>query len=242
MTEFRRPHHRAVAALLAAMDAKFLARAQCWFGGGTQIALSLDEYRESRDIDFLCSSREGFRLVRETVTEKSLGAAALKPIALARELRADRDGVRGFLMHGDARIKFEIVLEARIDLSGHIDKHLGVPVLSLECVAAEKFLANADRGLDKSTSSRDAIDLAFLAVAHGVEALEPGLRLAESAYGKEIRLRLAAVLGMFGDKRGYAAECARALGIEDTATLRRGLALLRRLAARKPRSGPKIRL
>lgn len=236
MPEFRRPHHRAVAALLGALDPKFLERAECWFGGGTQIALSLGEYRESRDIDFLCSSRKGFRLLRETVTEGSLGALARKPVALARELRTDRDGIRGFLRHGDARIKFEIVLEARIDLSGHVDKRLGVPVLSPTCVAAEKFLANADRGMDTSTSSRDAIDLAFLAAAHGVDALVPGLRLAESAYGREIRRRLKGVLGMFAAKRGYAAECARALGIEDLATLRRGLALLRRLAAAKLRT------
>lgn len=234
MPEFRRPHHRAVAALLAAMDAKFLDRAECWFGGGTQIALSLGEYRESRDIDFLCSSRKGFRLLRETVTEGSLGALARRPIALARELRIDRDGIRGFLKHGDARIKFEIVLEARIDLAGHLDKRLGVPVLSAECVAAEKFLANADRGLDTSTSSRDAIDLAFLAAAHGPEALVPGLRIAESAYGTEIRRRLTAVLAMFGARRGYAAQCARSLGIEDTTTLRRGLTLLRKLAGQKP--------
>jgi len=233
MPEFHRPHHRAVAALLRALNPEFLSRAECWFGGGTQIALTLGEYRESRDIDFLCSSRKGFRLLRETVTETSLGALARKPIALARELRADRDGIRGFLKHGDARIKFEIVLEARIDLDGRLDKRLGVPVLSPECVAAEKFLANADRGLDTSTSSRDAIDLAFLAAAHGAKALVPGLRLAESAYGKEVTRRLIAVLGLFGTKRGYAAECARALGIEDLSTMRRGLAMLRRLAASK---------
>jgi hypothetical protein len=229
MTGFRRPYHRAVASLLDAMDAAFLARAECWFGGGTQIALSLGEYRESRDIDFLCSSRKGFRLLRETVTENSLGALARRPISLARELRIDRDGIRGFLNQADTRIKFEIVLEARIDLSGCLDKRLGVPVLSSECVAAEKFLANADRGLDTSTSSRDLIDLAFLAAAHGMETLEPGLRLAESAYGKEIRRRLSAVLMMFESRRGYVSDCARSLGIEDVATLRRGLKMLRSL-------------
>jgi hypothetical protein len=233
MPEFRRPHHRSVAALLGAMDAKFLLRAECWFGGGTQIALSLDEYRESRDIDFLCSSREGFRLLRETVSEDSLGALARKPIALSRDLRTDRDGIRGFLRHGEARIKFEIVLEGRLDLSGQLDKRLGVPVLSPDCVAAEKFLANADRGLDTSTSSRDAIDLAFLAAAHGIDALRPGLRIAEAAYGKEIRSRLNSVLELFADKRGYAAECARTLGVEDTTTLRKGLAQLGRLSTSK---------
>ena len=52
------------------MDAGFLARAECYFGGGTMLAMTLGEYRESRDIDFLCSSREGFRSLRETVTDR----------------------------------------------------------------------------------------------------------------------------------------------------------------------------
>jgi len=34
------------------------------------LAMTLGEYRESRDIDFLCSSREGFRSLRETVTDR----------------------------------------------------------------------------------------------------------------------------------------------------------------------------
>lgn len=42
--------------------------------------------------------------------------------------------------------------------------------LDIECVAAEKFLANADRGLDESTKSRDAIDLATL--RKGIAALK----------------------------------------------------------------------
>jgi hypothetical protein len=55
MPEFRRTHHRAIARVLRAMDAEFLARAGCFFGGGTQLAMTLGEYRESRDIDFLRS-------------------------------------------------------------------------------------------------------------------------------------------------------------------------------------------
>ena len=230
MPEFRKPHHRTVARMLAAFDAGFLERAGCYFGGGTQIALSLGEFRESRDIDFLCSSRTGFRLLRETVASDSLGALLSRPLELAREVRADRDGVRTFLGAGEVRIKLEVVFEARIELSGQLDRKLGVPTLDLASAVAEKFLANADRGLDESTGSRDIVDLAFLAAAHGPKALEPGYRLAEAAYGKAVPRYTRLVLDKFAAERRYAARCARALGVDDIATLRKGLVLLRGFA------------
>ena len=56
---YMRVRHLAVAKALATLDAGFLKRSQCFFGGGTRIVLELKEYRESADIDFLCSDREG---------------------------------------------------------------------------------------------------------------------------------------------------------------------------------------
>jgi hypothetical protein len=214
------------------MNSPFLERARCYFGGGTCVALLLDEFRESRDIDFLCSSRDGFRLLRETVTGNSLGRILRRKLPLAREVRADRDGIRTFVAAGDMRIKLEIVLEARIDLKSAPGRFLGVPVLDLECLSAEKFLANADRGLDESAKCRDAIDLAFLAARLGVKALEPGMRLAETAYGSSVRRYLDLVLARFAADSRYASACARSLGIEDLATLRRGLAKLKALAVK----------
>jgi hypothetical protein len=233
MPEFRKPHHRAVAAILSTMNVPFLERARCYFGGGTCVALLLDEFRESRDIDFLCSSRDGFRQLRETVTEGSLGRILRRKVPLAREVRSDRDGIRTFITAGDLRIKFEIVLEARIDLKSASDRFLGVPVLDLECLSAEKFLANADRGLDESAKARDVIDLAFLAAHYGVKTLEPGMRLAETAYGSAVRHYLDLVLGKFGADSRYASACARSLGIEDLGTLRKGLAKLNSLAGKR---------
>ncbi|MGH8649638.1 MAG: nucleotidyl transferase AbiEii/AbiGii toxin family protein, partial [Burkholderiales bacterium] len=63
-------------AALGALDAEFLARNECYFGGGTRIVLSLGEYRESADVDFLCASRAGYRALRSTVSETSLGRIA----------------------------------------------------------------------------------------------------------------------------------------------------------------------
>lgn len=232
MPELRKPHHRAVAAILSTMNVPFLERSRCYFGGGTCVALLLDEFRESRDIDFLCSNRDGFRQLRETVTEDSLGRILRREVPLAREVRADRDGIRTFFAAGDLRIKFEIVLEARIDLKSAPDRFLGVPVLDLECLSAEKFLANADRGLDESAKSRDVIDLAFLAAHYGIKAIEPGLRLAETAYGAAVRRYLDLVLAKFAAESRFASACARSLGIEDLGTLRKGLAKLKSLAGR----------
>ena len=117
MIEFTRSHHLTIAGILALLDGAFLDRAECFFGGGTQIALAYGEFRESRDIDFLCASRAGFRMLRETVNERSLGAVFRKPVRLAREVRADRDGVRTFVVFDQVKIKLEFVLEGRIDLA-----------------------------------------------------------------------------------------------------------------------------
>ena len=228
---WKRPHHQVIGSILAGMDAEFLLDAHCYFGGGTQIALALNEFRESRDIDFLCSNREGFRKVRETVTQSSLGKILDRPLTLAREVRADRDGVRTFLSVGDTRIKFEIILEARIDLRGAMDAKFKVPVLDLDCMVAEKFLANADRGIDESTQSRDMIDLAFLAMHYPPSKLLGGLQLAESAYGSAIRRNVSLVLDKFKANRNYASTCAKALSIQDLLTLRKGLQKLRAITA-----------
>lgn len=229
MPEYRRPHHRLVNSALKRMNASFLARTECYFGGGTLLAMTLGEYRESRDMGFLCSSRIGFRSLRETVTDRSLGAIFRQSVDLARDVRADRDGIRTFLHIGDVPIKFEIILEARIDLEGSIDETLGIPTLRRECRIAEKFLANADRGLDESTLSRDLVDLAFIAAHVGRPPLEEGMEIAEQAYGTIIRRSLRLSHDSFKGNRSRAKAHLRSLGVEDSQKLRKGLQLLSKL-------------
>src|SRR5215203_2354067 len=65
---FERPHHRRIAALLRALDADLFAASDCWFGGGTAMALRYGEYRQSVDIDFLVSETKGYRALRERLT------------------------------------------------------------------------------------------------------------------------------------------------------------------------------
>lgn len=225
--DFRKPLHRAIETILRALDGAFLLRSKCYFGGGTSVALLLGEFRESLDIDFLCSDRGGFRALREAVGVKSLGAIARQGLTLAREVRADRDGIRTFVAVGETRIKLEIILEARLDLSGSMNARFGVPVLDRECLVAEKFLANADRGMDDSTFARDLVDLAFLAAIEKRATLRAGLERAEEAYGSAARAGLARSLDRMTRRRGRMAECARILGVDDLRTLKKGIARLR---------------
>ena len=164
---FERPHHRDVALVLQSLDAPALSQRHCYFGGGTAMALRYGEYRESVDIDFVISDLTGYRDLRQMLGN----VRDFLPIAregieveLAREVRADQYGIRTQIRSGESTIKFEIVLEARIDLSvpDDGDRVCGIQTLAPIDLAAEKLLANADRWADDSVYSRDLIDLAMM--------------------------------------------------------------------------------
>ncbi|MCC6472256.1 MAG: nucleotidyl transferase AbiEii/AbiGii toxin family protein [Burkholderiales bacterium] len=232
MADFQRPLYARIARLLACLDAGFLAGSGCYFGGGTQLAMSHGEYRESRDMDLLVSSRAGFRAIRETISQTSLGSLFRKPVPLAREVRADRDALRTFLRESPAEeaLKFEVLFEARLDLAGALDPALGVPVLAPEYGLAEKLLANADRGLDRVYRSRDLVDLAFVSLRVEEATLRQASRLAREAYGNAVARALAETLRMVELDARYRDQCIRDLGVTDPKTLREGLT---KLQARK---------
>ena len=110
---FDRPHHQRIEKLLHCFNSELLLQAECYFGGGTAIVLSLGEYRESIDVDFLCASKAGYRLLRNTVSHRGLGALLQQPVTYLREVRADFYGIRTFLEIDDVPVKVEIVSEPR---------------------------------------------------------------------------------------------------------------------------------
>src|SRR5450631_816437 len=186
MAKFKRASHDEVVASLAQLDATFLGASRCYFGGGTRIVLELGEYRESKDIDFLCADVAGYRAMRETITENSLGAIAKPSLKLARDVRGDQYGIRTVVQAALQKLKFEIVREARIVLEGTRVSRVPVTCLTRKHCFAEKFLANADRGMDASTLSRDAVDLAFMIEGWGSEDAASGAEFAREAYGRAI--------------------------------------------------------
>jgi len=167
-------------------SAAFLERAQCYLGGGTRIVLALGEYRESAKIDLLCSGREGYRELRSTIGARSLGEMAAWPLKRARDNTADRYRIRSFVEVGADKLKFEIVNEARIELSGA--RLPGVPVACLDEAScfAEKLLANDDRWTDESLLSRDVIDLAYMIEDWGREPFREGARAARWGCGNSV--------------------------------------------------------
>ena len=190
---FNRPEHQAVAAVLQAMDHDFLMNCGCWFGGGTEIVLDLGEYRLSKDIDFLCSDTNGYRTIRSAVTRQGAAGLFNSTVQQPRAFRTDQYGVRGIVSVNNIHLRFEVVREARIDLSGGPDYTLGVPRLSQTDRIAEKMLANADRCQDRSTGCRDAVDLGMLALRHGAFP-EAALLKAEAAYGDDVMGKMRWVL------------------------------------------------
>lgn len=187
---FEREHHRRVARVLAALDARRLHGHRCLFGGGTAVALRYGEYRESADIDFLVSHREGYRALRELLSGTAGIQAVCRPGAEAieqtREVRADQYGVRTMLRVDGVEIKFEIVLEARITLEAPGDGDLlcGVATLTPLDMATSKLLANSDRWRDDSVLGRDLIDLAMMMPSKTL--LHAAIAKAEGAYGAAV--------------------------------------------------------
>ncbi len=104
---FRRPWHRLVWRVLESLNGDVLARARCRFGGRTRVAMELGEFRESVTVDFLCEDREGYRILRGTVTQSSLGDLASRPLELMRDVRADMYGIRTFLRVDGQPVKIE---------------------------------------------------------------------------------------------------------------------------------------
>jgi len=222
--------------VLASLDANLLARSHCLFGGGTAIALSHGEYRESVDIDFLVSDIDGYRHLRQLLTgAQGLGALARqgREIRQSAELRADQYGIRSSVLVGDTEIKFEIVLEARIELElpGADDRIDGIAALTPLDMATSKLLANSDRWADDSVFSRDIIDLAMM--KPGASLLRQATIKARRAYGNSIDADLARAAEALLARPGRLDRCMAVLQMTPPATP----ALLRqRIKALLPRA------
>lgn len=218
-----RQRHVFVNEILSCLNADFLLSSRCYFGGGTRIVLELGEYRESAGIDFLCSERNGYRALRSTISETSLGEIAAAPIAFARDIRGDQYGIRTVLEAHGQRIKFEILNEARIDLSGEVIERMHIPCLDRLCCFAEKLLANHDRWRDDSASSRDAVDLGFMVNGWGIGDFVAGARRAREAYGDGIEESIrAAAQKLLADKMHFR-KCVDALAVREPGVLISGL-------------------
>lgn len=187
---FERPHHQRIAQILSVLNGQLLRENNCLFGGGTVIALRYGEYRESIDVDFLVSDVTSYRNLRQLLTGVS-GIATIvressEPLTQTRAIRADQYGIRTMLLVADQPIKFEIVLEGRIELAVPqvSDEICGIATLTPLDMATSKLLANSDRWADDGVFNRDIIDLAMMKPS--LALLRSAVEKAETAYGQAI--------------------------------------------------------
>ena len=213
---FEREHHRRVGSVLEALDADALLAQRCLFGGGTAMALRYGEYRESVDIDFLVSYREGYGQLRHALSGAEGINAITRPgklLAQTRDMRADQYGIHTMLRVGGVEIKFEIVLEGRITLDppGVDDRICGVAVLTPLDAAASILLAHSDRWRDDATMCRDLIDLAMMAPPK--KLLRQAIDKAALAYGASIEGDLAKAIGHLRERPQRLDQCMQAMRI-----------------------------
>lgn len=195
------------------LDAEKLVGLQCYFGGGTAVALLLDEYRESVDVDFMCSDKAAYRRLRSLVFDSDIDALFSSPIAKRRQTRADMDGVRNFIEIDGEAVKFEIVHEGRIELDDSKQTVQGIPTLSTTDLFAQKLLANTDRGFDSATNHRDLIDVLALSTRYGGVPAAAWAK-AEGAYGTGVRKAWHRVIELLVRDARYFENCLLTLSVE----------------------------
>ncbi|MDW7745957.1 nucleotidyl transferase AbiEii/AbiGii toxin family protein [Halomonas sp.] len=194
---YSRPHHKAISNILASFDPDFLYENNILFGGGTRIALELDEFRESVDIDLFCIGKEAYRAARSTVTNISFGRLLRKGHTLTRfgdrEIRADRDAIRALLEGPGRPIKLEIINFSNDRLKPDTQQRLfPIPCVSREGCFATKLTANADR---YQTHIKDILDLCMMRRAWGpipksswdIACDEYGSNVISTALGEALR-------------------------------------------------------
>ena len=110
--------YRAVSSILTLLNAKLLQDCRAYLGGGVLNNLEMPYYRYSADIDFICSSTEGYRqLRRELRPDPNALFDSLPPqIKLTQTPSIDRYGIRFPILVEDIAIKFEIILKTELIL------------------------------------------------------------------------------------------------------------------------------
>jgi len=181
---FKRPHHQRIAKVLEAMNADLLMKMQCFFGGGTAISLQIQEYRESVNIDFLCSSPDGYKELR-LIAFEDFNKLFSAPVKRLRDIRIEQNKISTLLDVDGSAIKIELFKEFDPEIRGNFNSLLKVPTLSKVDLYAQKLMANGDRGNDRNVFSRDIIDLAMMLRSWGDIPHEAWNR-AYKSYGNQL--------------------------------------------------------
>ncbi|MBX9257972.1 nucleotidyl transferase AbiEii/AbiGii toxin family protein [Desmonostoc muscorum CCALA 125] len=210
---FRLEHHNQILRLLECLDSDILRKGSAYFGGGTLLAFEFEEYRWSKDVDFIASvGTEGYKYLRTVVFEDGHEALFrdLSKIQVGRST-TDQYGIRMIVVVDDVPIKTEIIAETRFQLDPpKYPKWSPVPCLSFNDRFTSKLLSNSDRYMDDSVEARDLIDLAILRLQSPIP--QASIQKAEKAY--EVMRPLKKSVERFQERPDYREKCFVSLQVD----------------------------
>jgi hypothetical protein len=212
MTKFSIEHHQVIESALNNFNADFFCKNNILFGGGTRIALELNEFRTSVDIDFLCPNKESYRAVRGEVTNASLGGLVLQQFEYPRDIVFSRDAVRTFIVVDGHKIKLEFVCFDNYDLTAVIDDQFPVPYIDRASCFYTKLLANVDRCLVHPY--KDVFDILAMCDSWG-EIPEIAFEKAEGHYGIAVKRELIRSIDDLLSRREFYITHAKSLTISE---------------------------
>jgi hypothetical protein len=210
---FRLDHHKKILTILESLDSDLLKESFAYFGGGTLIALDFGEYRQSKDVDFICPVLPGYRHLRTAVFEGGYEAlfSDLKRVQIGRGT-TDQYGIRMVIDIEGELIKTEIIAEARFEPDPpRYPAWSPVACLSINDCFTSKLLANSDRHMDDSAEARDLIDLAVLRLQSPIP--QQAVDKAEHAYETLRPLKVA--VQRFQERSSFRERCFAGLQIDD---------------------------
>jgi Nucleotidyl transferase AbiEii toxin, Type IV TA system len=209
---FRLAHHNNILTVLQCLNCDVLENGSAYFGGGSVIALNFDEYRVSKDIDFIaCVGAGGYKYLRSLVFDNGYEALFndLSKIEIGR-ITTDQYGIRMNVLVNGVSIKTEIIAETRFHMDSPIYPSWSpVPCLSLNDCFTSKLLANSDRYIDKAVESRDLIDLAVLRL----QSLIPKSAIDKAENNYEVIKPLKRAIELFQKNPEYRQKCFQGLQV-----------------------------
>lgn len=207
--------HNKIITILESLNSELLTTTNTYFGGGTRITLDFEEFRQSKDIDFISSvSPLSYKYLRTVIFDNGYEGLFrnLTKIKIGRG-STDQYGIRMMINVDGVPIKTEIIAESRFvpDPPTYPDWS-PIACLSINDCFTSKLLANSDRFMDNSVFARDLIDLAVMRSRFSIplEAIEK----AEKAY--EVIRPLKIAIGRFQERVDFREKCFSSLQIPKT--------------------------
>ncbi len=206
--------HNKIITILESLNSEILTTSNTYFGGGTRITLDFDEYRQSKDIDFISPvSPSSYKYLRTIIFDNGYKGLFhnLTRIKIGRG-NTDQYGIRMMIYVDGVPIKTEIIAESRfVPDPPTYPNWSPVACLSVNDCFTSKLLANSDRFMDDSVEARDLIDIAVMRLRFSIP--QSALAKAEKAY--EVIRPLKVAIQRFQERIDFREKCFSGLQIQE---------------------------